>query len=97
MRNLNKVGRPLCKIEGGKYSGLLASLSDHLGGKDDDDGNDPSLFREFKQLKIANQGKFQQVPDTTKERDSLYLTSPSASGKSTYTRKLLEQIYEEAP
>ena len=90
MLNLNKVGRPRCKIEGGKCHGLLASVSDHRGCKDDDD-NDPSLFREFKQLKIANESKFQQVPDTTKEREILYITGPSGSGKSTYTRKFLEQ------
>ena len=90
MLNLNKVGRPLCKIEGGKYNGLVVSVSDHLGG--DHDEGDPSLFREFKQLKIANDTKFQQVPDTTKEREILYITGPSGSGKSTYTRKFLEQF-----
>ncbi len=48
---------------------ILVSVSDRLGGKDDDD-NDPSLFRDFNQLKIANKSKFQQVPYTSKERAS---------------------------
>ena len=44
-----------------------------------------------KQLKIANDSKFQHIPDTTKEREILYITGPPGSGKSTYTRKYLEQ------
>jgi energy-coupling factor transporter ATP-binding protein EcfA2 len=49
------------------------------------------LIKEFRQLKIANDSKFQHIPDTTKEREILYITGPSGSGKSTYTRKYLEQ------
>jgi len=46
---------------------------------------------DFKHLKIANESKFQQVPDTTTERQILYITGPSGSGKSTYTRMFLEE------
>ena len=42
-------------------------------------------------MKIPNETKFQQIPDTTKERDIIYITGPSGSGKSTYVRKYLEQ------
>jgi hypothetical protein len=49
------------------------------------------LIKEFKQLRIANESSFQQVPDTTKERGDPSSTGPSGSGKSTYTRKFLEQ------
>jgi hypothetical protein len=35
--------------------------------------------------------KFQQVPDTTKERDILYITGPSGSGKSTYVVNYLKE------
>ena len=30
MLNLNKVGRPLAKIDGGKYSGRMVSVSDQF-------------------------------------------------------------------
>ena len=93
MLNLNKVGRPLAKIEGGKYNGMIVSVSDHfasnVGG--DDDVDQHGIIKEFRQLKIANDSKFQHIPDTTKEREILYTTGPSGSGKSTYTRKYLEQ------
>ena len=90
MLNLNKVGRPLAKIDGGKYSGHVVSVSDQFlnnNGKEEKD----NLIKEFRQLKIANDSKFQHIPDTTKEREILYITGPSGSGKSTYTRKYLEQ------
>ncbi len=88
MLNLNKVGRPLAKIDGGKYSGHVVSVSDQfLNNKEEKD----NLIKEFRQLKIANDSKFQHIPDTTKEREILYITGPSGSGKSTYTRKYLEQ------
>ena len=90
MLNLNKVGRPLCRIEGGKYNGQVVSVSDNLTSSKQGEEAD-SLIKEFKQLKIANESSFQQVPDTTKEREILYITGPSGSGKSTYTRKFLEQ------
>lgn len=35
--------------------------------------------------------KFQQTPDTTKERDILYITGPSGSGKSTYVVNYLKE------
>lgn len=90
MLNLNKVGRPLARIDGGKYNGHTVSVSDQFASQQDrtDQG---SVIAEFRQLKIANDSKFQQVPDTTKEREILYITGPSGSGKSTYTRKFLEQ------
>ena len=51
MLNLNKVGRPLARVEGGKYSGHVVSASDQFANDaEEDDG----LIREFSQLKIAN-------------------------------------------
>ena len=90
MLNLNKVGRPLAKIDGGKYSGRTVSVSDQFLNSNQKEPSD-NLINEFRQLKIANDSKFQHIPDTTKEREILYITGPSGSGKSTYTRKYLEQ------
>ena len=71
MLNLNKVGRPLAKIEGGKYNGMIVSVSDHFASNADDEDQN-GLIKEFRQLKIANDSKFQHIPDTTKEREILH-------------------------
>ena len=66
MLNLNKVGRPLAKIKGGRYNGMIVSVSDHFASNaaadDDEDQND--FIKEFRQLKIASDSKFQHIPDT---------------------------------
>ena len=54
-------------IVGGKYDKKVISVSDK-SSKDDD-----ALIKEFKQLKIPNDAKLQQVPDTTKEREIVYI------------------------
>lgn len=68
MLNLNKVGRPLAKIDGGKYSGRMVSVSDQFLNSSSNQNKEPSdgLIQEFRQLKIANDSKFQHIPDTTK-------------------------------
>ena len=71
MLNLNKVGRPLARIEGGTYNGMIVSVSDHFASNGDDEYRS-GLIKEFRQLKIANDSKFQHIPDTTKERDPLH-------------------------
>ena len=89
MLNLNKVGRPLCKVEKGKYNGYIVSVSDQQPNEEDDNED---LIKEFKRLKIPNDSRFQHMPDTTREREILYITGCSGSGKSTYTRKFIEQL-----
>ena len=93
MLNLNKVGRPLARIDGGKYSGHVVSVSDQFLNSKQKEPVD-NLIQEFRQLKIANDSKFLHIPDTTKEREILYITGPSGSGKRTYTRK--EEAQEQA-
>ena len=89
MLNLNKVGRPLAKTDGGKYSGRMVSVSDQFANGNQKEASD-GLIQELRQLKIANDSKFQQVPDTTKERVVFYITGLSGSGKSAFSRKYLE-------
>jgi Cdc6-like AAA superfamily ATPase len=96
MLNLNKVGSPLCKIVGGKYANMVVSVIDQFSNKDkkkaEDDSDDDNLIQDFKRLQIANDSKFQIVPDITQERQILYITGPSGSGKSTFTRKYIEEL-----
>ena len=76
MLNLNKIGRPLCKISGGKYNGMVVSVStDH--NEENKEGEE--LIREFRRLAIPNDYKFQQTPDTIKQRDILYITRTTSS------------------
>jgi len=70
--NFNKVGKPVAMIKGGKYDKKLIYINPDLNDHDATD---------FKHLKIANESKFQQIPDTTTERQILYITGPSGSGK----------------
>ena len=78
----NNIGKPVAKIKGGKYNNKIISINPDIN---DNDATD------FKHLKIANESKFQHIPDTTKEREIIYITGPSGSGKSTYTRMFLEE------
>ncbi|MFM7982491.1 MAG: hypothetical protein ACKPKO_24535, partial [Candidatus Fonsibacter sp.] len=61
MLNLNKVGRPLARIEGGKYNGMIVGVSDHFASNADDEDQN-GLIKEFRQPKIANDSKFQHIP-----------------------------------
>ena len=45
MLNLNKVGRPLARIEGGKCNGTIVSVSDHFDSNADDDQGQNGLIK----------------------------------------------------
>jgi hypothetical protein len=81
--NLDKVGRQLCIIEGGKYNNKIVSICTDSADNDD-------IKKRFSNLKLDN-GKFQQIPDCDKEREILYICGPSGSGKSTYTANYIKQ------
>ena len=81
MLKLKKEGRPFCKMIGGRYNNQIISVSDKTDKSDD----------EFKYLAIANDAKFQLIANPKTEREILYITGPSGSGKSAFVRKYLEQ------
>ena len=89
MLNADKIGRPLAKVVGGDRDGAIISVSDKF--------NDKDAKTESKSFKICHEGIFQQIPDTTKEREIIYITGCSGSGKSTYTRKFIEQHKKNNP
>ena len=83
MFNINGVGRPMCKINGGKYNNKVVHYSEH-------DDNDVDLsYCPFKQLTLTGDAKFEPFPNTTQERDILYICGPSGSGKSFYTKQYI--------
>ena len=90
MLNLNKIGRPVARIDKGKYNGMIVSVTDHFQNNDKEENDD--IIKEFKRLQIPNDSKFQQVANTTKEREILFITGCSGSGKSTYSRKFIEEM-----
>ena len=70
MLNLNKVGRPVCKIVGGKYNGHIVSVSDSHGGGAENDDN--SLIKEFKRLNISRDSKLQHTVNPNTEANTVY-------------------------
>ena len=80
--NFSGTGKPVAIITGGKYDKKTISLESDANEKDQTN---------FKKLTISMDSKFCPVPNTTAERDILYITGCSGSGKSTFTRMYLEQ------
>lgn len=88
--NLANIGRPLAKIMGGKLDKRLVSVAPQ--------GEvDPQTDKTLCNVNLPDDAKFQIVPDTKKERDILYITGASGSGKSTFTVGYLEQYKKKYP
>ena len=90
--NLERIGRFLAIIEGGKYDKKIVSVTSELKVEED------AYSKPFTNLHID--GKFQQVPNPDTEREILYITGASGSGKSTYTAnylKLYKKIHPKNP
>jgi thymidylate kinase len=72
----------VAKIQGGKYNNKIVSLNPKVEDVDKLD---------FKSLVIPNNCYFQMMPDKTLERQIIYITGVSGSGKSTFTRKFVKE------
>lgn len=84
MFNLDKIGRPIARIDGGKNDKKIISLSD----ADESNG--------FKNIRLK-EGKFSHIPNTDQERDILYITGPSGSGKSWYANTYIKNYKKAHP
>jgi energy-coupling factor transporter ATP-binding protein EcfA2 len=80
--NFDKVGRPLAKIEGGTLGGKLVSVAPQ---------EEEGQKRTYKHVELPEGSRFQLVPNTTKEREIIYITGPSGSGKSTFTSNYIKE------
>ena len=87
MFNINKIGRPICKIDGGKLNKKIVYLS---GENDSDDEG------EYK-IKLPKDSKFVHTPNTEQERDILYITGASGSGKSYYASQYIKNYKKTFP
>ena len=94
MFNLNKIGREICVIDGGKCNGKIVYYSDKNNKNDDDDD---SLFKEFSHLELTGESKFAPYPDMQKERNVISCFGPSGSGKSYYVKLFLRAYKKEYP
>ena len=92
MFNLNNKGRPVVKINGGKYDGKFVSVEETS-----DKENDELLYRNFDKLVLQGDSKFSPTPNTKQERDILHIAEPSGSGKSYYTKLYLENYIKAYP
>ena len=75
MLNIEKIGKPVAKVIGGRYNNKVVSVATN-----EDDVEE--VNRAYTHLNL-DEGKFQQTPDTTANRQILYITGASGSGKST--------------
>jgi len=82
MLTFDRVGRFLCVIDGGKHNSKAISVVSDTDHED--------LLRTFNKLTLAD-GKFQQIPNPDTEREILYVTGASGSGKSTYTANYIKK------
>jgi len=90
--NFNKDGRKLATIIGGKYNKKVV----YVDGEPNDDSDDDK-GRVFKSLKLNADSKFQQIPNTDTEREIMYITGASGSGKSTYIKNYVKQYKKAYP
>ena len=87
--NANKKLKSITKILGGKFDGKTVSYLDNSNDED-------VIYKCFTQIDLTD-GKFEPCPDTSHERDILYMAGPSGSGKSTLLRLYLNNYTKEYP
>lgn len=87
--NANKSLKTVAKIHEGKFDGKTVSYINN-------DNDDDTIYKCFTDMTLPS-GKFQPCPDTSHERDILYMAGPSGSGKSTLVCQYLNNYLKEFP
>ena len=89
MFNTSKIGRPICRVDGGTDNDEVIYLdteaSTNKSGK---------LKKNYLSSVSIDDGKLQQVPDTTTERQCIMITGASGSGKTTYTNSYIKEYHK---
>lgn len=86
MLNLDRVGRYLSKIEDSDDR----KLNNKIVCVNSDEKLDEDVRKSYSRITLPS-GKFQQIPNPDTEREILYITGASGSGKSTYCCKYIYQ------
>lgn len=89
MLHFDRTGKPLAIIEG---AGKLKNKQINISTEDDD-----KITKSFRRLELPKEQKFQQIPDKHTERQIMYITGASGSGKSTYIAKYCKQYKKVFP
>jgi energy-coupling factor transporter ATP-binding protein EcfA2 len=84
--NLSKEGDPIAIIQGSDNDGDKVYLSTKI----ENDKKDIKTITTYTNLTLKN-GKFQQIPNTNKEREIGCIVGASGSGKSTYIKNYIKQ------
>jgi hypothetical protein len=88
MFNTNKIGRPICKINGGQDDGETIYLDTNV------QPNTGKLKKNYFNKLHIEDGTFQQVPDTTTERQCIMISGASGSGKSHYSNGYIKEYHK---
>ena len=78
--NYENVGNPIAKIIG-KTNNKTIYLNE----------NSDDIDKPFKELQLSNNNMFQQIPNNNRERDILYISGQSGSGKSYYSKNYIKE------
>lgn len=78
--NYENIGNPIAKIIG-KTNNKTIYLNE----------NSDDIDKPFKELQLSNNNMFQQIPNNNRERDILYISGQSGSGKSYYSKNYIKE------
>jgi type IV secretory pathway VirB4 component len=87
MFNINKVGKPICKVVGGNDDGEVIYLDTQA------DMNKGKLKKNYFDKLVVDDGKLQMVPDTTSERQCIMIQGASGAGKTTVTNSYIKEYH----
>lgn len=91
--NVNNVGNILCKIVDKDGNEMYKNKYISAHGYNQDNSK---KLTEFNKLELDD-GRFQHIPNINKERDVLFITGKSGSGKSYYTKNYILEYKKAYP
>ena len=87
--NLDKVGRPLATIKGGSLDKRQMSIFI--------DGDFTGVNKKYQAFQLPPESTFELCPNPKTERQIIYITGASGSGKSYYANKFMEKYKKMYP
>jgi adenosyl cobinamide kinase/adenosyl cobinamide phosphate guanylyltransferase len=87
--NLDKVGRPLATIKGGSLDKRQMSIFV--------DGDFTGVNKKYQAFQLPPESTFELCPNPKTERQIIYITGASGSGKSYYANKFMEKYKKMYP
>jgi len=89
--NLNRIGRELAVIkDNAKFKKAIFSVAS------DDKFDETDVIRPFSHFEI-DKGFFQYIPDTDRDRDTIFVAGTAGSGKSYWTAQYIKEYRKKYP